>query len=242
MGRHPEILRVNHQIYSEAFPVFYSGLEVVDPSKGTWRYKTLEGDTQAYCFGSLIGSEFFDIVYDPPLMHDATTLMQDAPKPQKLAKFTKVLFHAKFGFSLLSPAWWYDEENGKLPVASQQQLTDELRTTSMVERFVEILAGCSWVDHVDMDFGLMTSWRRDQQSQGFDEDPVCDRLQKIWHKGDILVADIFLASGVLDPLQRLSNIRSWCVELTVEDRFDVMPLLRHEKMTLDLSNAIKQKR
>ena len=238
MGRHPEILRVNHQIYFEAFPVLYSGLETVDPSKGTWRYKPLEGDTQAYYYGDLDGDESFDVVYDPPLMHDAT-------KPQKLAKFTKVLFHAKFTFPFYLPAWWYDEESGKLHFATQQRLADKLRATSTIQKFVKTLAGCSWVDHVDLDFGLVASWRIDQQSRGFkslSEDPLYDRLKKIWHKGDIQVADIFLASGVLDPLQRLPNIRSWCVELTVEDMFDLKPLRTHERMTLDLSNASKQNR
>ena len=36
-------------------------------------------------------------------------------------------------------------------------------------------------------------------------------------KGDVLVADLFLPRGVLDPLQTLFKIRSWCIELTVDD-------------------------
>lgn len=213
----------------------------MDPSKGSWRYKPLEGDSQAYYYVRLgRGYECFDVVYDPPLMHYAT-------KPQKLAKFTKVLFHAKFVFIDLLPDWRYDEENGKLHFALQQQLTDKFRATSLIEKFAEILADCSWLDHVDLDLGLMASWETDQQCLGSNsliDDPGeahWERLKEIWRKGDILVANIFLASGVLDPLKRLRNIRSWCIELTVED-YNEEPPCMHERMTLDLSKAIKQKR
>ncbi|KAF6221825.1 hypothetical protein HO133_001793 [Letharia lupina] len=238
MGRHPEILRVNHQVYFEAFPVFYSGLETVDPNKGTWRYKPLEGDFQAYHFGDYDQYETFDVVYDPPLM-------QGSRSPQKLARFTKVLLIAKFMIPSCPIGWRYDEENGELDYAAQQDLTDTLRASNMIEDFVELLARCSWVDHVDIDLGVVASWQRDQQTVEYDspvedlETPHWIGLRKIWHKGDIQVADILLAGGVLSPLQRLSNIRSWCIELTVEDLMEEPPCM-HERMTLDLSNAVEQ--
>lgn len=102
----------------------------------------------------------------------------------------------------------------------------------MIEDFVDLLTGCSWVDHADIDLGLVASWDSDQEYASYDyptedQDPSdWVEVKEIWHKGDIQVADILLASGVLDPLRRLSNVRSWCIELTVED----------------LSNAIKHRR
>ena len=239
MGRHPEILRVNHQIYFEAFPVFYSGLKTVDPSKGMWRYEP-ERAIQLYYSGDLRKYASSDVVYDPPLVHDTT-------KPLKLARFKKILIHAKFVVDFLG-GWRYDEEDGKLQLAFQQRLTDSLRATSVINEFVEHVAGCLWVDHLDLDIALMSSWVGDQASQNLGylgEDlgeAYWDRVKKIWRKGDILVADLFLASGVLDPLQRLSNVRSWCIEMTLED-VDCFRLQSiHERMTLDLSNALKQKR
>lgn len=210
----------------------------MDPSKGTRRYKPLEGETQAYSLGNHREDESFDVVFDPPLMLYPT-------KPPKSARFNKVLFHAEFVVSDMLPDWRYDEENGKLDYALQEEFTDALRTTSMIKNFVELLAGCSWVDHVDLDFGLVAGWDTDQQRRGLpNHDPGeahWNRLKKLWRKGDILVANIFLASGVLDPLQRLRNVRSWCIGLTVED-LEEEPPSTHERMTLDLSNAIKQTR
>lgn len=176
--------------------------------------------------------------------------MHNTTKPSKLAKFTKILFHVKFVIHDLSWGWRYDEETGELQLALQQRLIDKLRATRIVDEFVDKVAGYPWVDRLDVDIGLMASWERGQGSQNFSffvGDPGeahWERREKIWRKGDILAADLFLASGVLDPLQRLSNIRSWCIELTVEDvnAFGQRNMHPHERMTLDLSNAIKQKR
>lgn len=240
LGRHPEILRVNHQIYFEAFPVLYSVFELLDPSKGTWRYKLLEGDTPTYYYNFMDDNECFDVVYDPPLMHGVT-------EPPKLAKFKKVLLNGAFDVTDLPGEWKYDEEYGKLDDATQQQLADIFRKSNMIADFVKLLAGCSWVDHVDLDIGLLTSWDSDQSTPASSspiEGPELARwveLKNIRRKGDIQVADIFLASGILDPLKRLFNVGSWCLELTVED-VDRDPRFLHEKLTLDLSNAVKHKR
>ena len=238
-ARHPEMLRVNHQIYFEAFPVFYSGLGMVVPRKGIWRYKPLEGNTQAYYCGEYEEDEFFEIIFDPPLEDGVT-------KPQESAKFSKVLLTVKFN-RMLDISWRYDEETGKIPVAWHQQLTDAFQTSSIVEDFVRLLAGCSWVDHVDVDLAVMVYFDTDQQSLGCRspaEDPGTPNWierRKIWHKGDIQVADILLSSGILNPLQRLSNVRSWCIEFTLEDMHEESPSW-HERITLDLGDAIEPKR
>ena len=67
MGRHPEILRAIHQPYFEAFPVFYSGVEMIDPSKAIWRYKSEEVGTQPYYYGNGDDQDFSEVVYDPLL-------------------------------------------------------------------------------------------------------------------------------------------------------------------------------
>ncbi|CAD6566386.1 MAG: hypothetical protein ASARMPREDX12_008220 [Alectoria sarmentosa] len=193
---------------------------MVDPGKGTWRYKPLEGDRQAYHYGAFEDDEFFDVVYDP-------LLMPGIEKPQELAKFTKALLDAKFDSPLASMKWRYDEETGTLHSASQQKLTDTL-------------------DHVDIDLGLVASWARDQEAppDGWPNEDLETAhwvgLRKTWQKGDIQVAEIFLASGILDPLQRLSNTRSWCIELTAEDLSEEPPCIQ-ERMALDVSNAITHK-
>ena len=239
MSRHPEMLRVNHQIYFEAFPVFYSGLGVVVPSKGIWRYKPLEGDTQAYYYGEIEEDESFEVIYDPPLTDGVT-------KPQGSAKFSKVLLTVKFN-RMLPVGWRYDEETGKIPVAWHQQLTDAFQTSSIIEDFVGLLAGCSWVDHVDIDLAVLVDFDTDQQSLGCGspvedlEKPHWIERRKIWHKGDIQVAGILLSSGVLNPLQRLSNVRSWCIEFTLEDVHEEPPSW-HQRMTLDLGDTIEPKR
>ena len=112
MGRHPEMLRVNQQIYFEAFPVFYSGLGIVVPHKGIWRYKRLESDTQAYYYAEYDDDESSEVIYDPPLKDGVT-------KPQGSAKFSKVLLTVKFN-RMLPISWRYDEETGKIPVAWHQ--------------------------------------------------------------------------------------------------------------------------
>ena len=212
---------------------------MIDPSKGTWSYKPLENNLNAYYYGKPQLDDFFEIVYDPPLLHGVT-------KPERLDKFAKVLLVAKIRLTTGELEWRYDEENGSLSIAAQEELTEDLLASEMIEGFVELLAGCSWVDHVDLDIGLEALWEEDQEAPGFIrpgqnfETAHLDALRKIWHKGDIQVAEIFLASGILDPLRRLSNVRSWCIELTLEK---IGPTIcMHERMALDISNGIKQTR
>lgn len=59
------------------------------------------------------------------------------------------------------------------------------------------------------------------------------------HKGDKELARILLTSGILDPLRELKNVRSWCINLTVEDEFEKPPLA-HRRMVLDLSAAVEK--
>ena len=240
MGRHPEILRANHQLYFEAFPIFYSGVEMIDPSKAIWRYKSEADDTQPYYYGNGDDQDFSEVCYHPPLSQGVT-------KPQMLAKFAKILLVAKFFIPCWPLRWRYDEEDGTLPIQSQQELVDHLRKSKVIKDFAAALAVYSWVDHVDLDFGLRVRFVNDQEDPYFDpsiEDPEaaeCDARSEIWSKGDIQVADIFLASGILDPLRRISNVRSWFIGLTVECSSDEPPIW-HEAMTLDLSDGIEQKR
>ena len=216
MGRYPEILRANHLIYFEAFPIFYSGFELLDPSKGIWRYMPFKDDAQRYHDSFFDDSVYSDVVYDPPLMHGVT-------EPPKLARFKQVRLNCDFVVAELENYWQYNEENGKLDHAARRQLADLLGESNMIENFVKLLAGCSWVDRVDLDIGLFASWDIKQStpaSSSPTEDPdlvPLVELKEIWHKGDIQVANIFLASGILDPLKRLSNVRSWCIELAVEE-------------------------
>ena len=210
---------------------------MVDPGKGTWHFKPLENNLNAYYYGRT-QDHYSEIFYDPPLSRGVT-------KPQRLAKFAKVLLIVKFCVVSVEGDWEYDEESGRLPFLLQQDFTDELRPSPMIEDFVEVLVGCSWVDHVDIDIGLVATWDDHQAAPGYiqpmqkSEVAKVDSLRKIWHKGDIQVADIFLASGVLDPLRRLSNVRSWCIELTVECYYGETTCM-HERMVLDISKGTKQ--
>ena len=213
--RHPKILGVNHQIYFEAFSVLYSRPGVIDPSKGIWRYIPTKVDNQEYYHGEgELDLGIFDVDYVPCLPHGST-------KPPKLARFSKVLLLVRIDGIL---DWMYDEENGRLPIQVQQKSTEYLRSLNVIEDFVELLAGCSWVDHVDIDIRLEA---RFLVGNDIDSDfPIegwaaeLDARKKIRHKGDIQVADIFLTSGTLAPLRRVSNVRSWCIELRVESAFE----------------------
>lgn len=226
--RYPKILGANHQIYFEAFPVLYSRPGKIDPSKGTWRYIP----PKMYN-GAETDMPVFDICYDPDLPCDIT-------KPPKLARFSTVALFFKIDATL---DWMYDEENGTLPIEVQQQLTEDLHSSNVIEDFVELLAGCSWVEHVDIEMRLWARFLVEQDDTDSDF-PVeewaaeLDARKKIWYKGDIQVADFFLTSGFLAPLRKVSNVQSWCIELRVESMFqedDQSPM--HEKMTLDLRNG-----
>ena len=213
---------------------------MIDPSKAIWRYKSEEVGTQPYYYENGDDQDFSEVAYNPPLSQGVT-------KPQMLAKFAKVLLVAKFFIPCWPWSWRYDEEDGTLPMESQQELVDHLRKSHVIKDFAGALAICSWVDHVGLDFGLQVRFVNDQEDPCFDppieehEAAVCDARTEIWRKGDIQVADIFLASGILDPLRRISNVRSWCIDLTVECPSEETPKW-HKVMTLGLSNGIEQKR
>lgn len=226
--RYPSILGVNHQIYFEAFPVLYPRPGVIDPSKGTWKYISPKA-----CNGAETDMAMYDIYYDPDLPLDIM-------KPPKLARFSKIALFFSIEATL---DWMYDEENGKLPIEVQQQLTEDLRSSKLIEDFVEQLAGCSWVEHVDIEMRLWARFAVEQDDTDSNFPPEewaaeLDARKKIWYKGDIQVADFFQTSGFLAPLRTVSNVESWCIELRVESMFQKdgqSP--EHEKMTLDLRNG-----
>lgn len=222
-------------MYFEAFPVLYSNPGVIDASKGTWRYIPTKIDNQEYYHGEgQLDLGIFDVLYVPCLPHGIT-------KPPKLARFSKVLLLVNIDGIL---DWMYDKENGRLPNYVQQKLTEYLRSLNVIEDFVELLAGCSWVDHVDIDIRLAARFVIEQDD--IDSDfPIeewaaeLDARKKIWYRGDIQVADILLTSGILAALRRVSNIRSWCIELRVESASEGPPSM-HQKMILDLRNGTTQ--
>ena len=263
-GRGAAVLRVNRRVYFEAVPILYPVTALVALENARWqiksvqprihRYRTLfhhqdtferfsprciddtprpPATTRALRMSDLFSFTYYDRALDNCDRLDRLAIEISLDFMARLPGYWRIL-----GLPDVTDPWEYHGADATLDSDSEKWVIRRIRQDSSIKAFVEKIQKVSWVAHLDLDFYIDTtppvSQRVDVEAEDFEE------RQKIWRKGDMNVANIFLATGILDPLQELNNVGSWCIELTVRDQTR-MKSLAHERMELDLTGVIRRK-
>lgn len=256
--RTPALLRVNKQIYFEAFPILYGKVAIVAPRKGRWRYKHLPpgyrhdmwpGLSLAYGNESPVRTSV-DSYWHPSPRFDSPSPIEPEeniflrkyayPNLESEDRFKRIslIVHFDLAAPAQGPRLKYTGVDSIISPAREEWITRKLSKETTIRTFIDKVEKVAWVDHLDLDLYIM-AWPPRSQRVIYNEGDFEER-QKIWHKGDMNFGRVFLESGVLDPLEELHNARVWCVHLTVTD-VDEDPPFGHERMVLDLSGAVHKR-
>ena len=263
------ILRVNRQIYFEAIPILYAVTTLVNPENAQWQIKSVQPKSHRYqslCYPQVYLEQLTTSCVDDTPQTPASIGARLRPRMSDLysinyyeisldwagdQKKDRLVIVVQLNFTRhmadhwkgwdrpeVMNQWEYHGADATLNSDIENWVIRRIRQDSSVRTFVEKIRKVSWVAHLDVEFNIETwppkSQRMDPEAEDF------EARQKIWRKGDMNVAKIFLETGILDPLQELDNVGSWCIELIVRDQSG-MDALAHERMKLDLTGCTRTK-
>ena len=256
-GVGPPILLVNRQISSEASLVLYGYATVVTPKLGHWRYKALQpGSVFEIPNGDAFNAQFESFYY--PFIRDKVDLgLTHGPAPSRVLvtdlateayfnrtlalsnKLDRLFVLMQFHFWSYPRArhWTYQSSTSTLHPDLEQSVKILLKQAMIVKDVVKRVKRVSWIEHLDLDIYCVAFPPHHMNSIS-----TCVKTcREIWRKGDWNVANLFLEIGILDPLQEVQNVGSWCIHFTVVDIYTA-PVIAHERMELDLTGAVERKR
>lgn len=239
--RFPAILRTNRQIYSEALSLLYTELElhlqpgdvlcmntgkdIVKASERVWRHNPLQGIGTTNPNGQTI--------YPKPEL--------DGPmEPHVLARFKKIIFEMDFSWEMETLEAETDrnaegEQNVQDPIAPSLFVNEDLtinpedeakllafyRRSTIIHQLVKILSNSSDIVRLDMRLDVEVLCHDhiilDSDSENDDESNEATRNTDVANERAI---EIFLDSGLLKPLEKLSVVRSFNFEFDRPDFTD----------------------
>ena len=276
--RFPAILRTNRQVYSEASTILYgelgmhlhpgdvlcmnTGKDIVKASEKVWRHNPLQGT------GTISPSG--QTVYSKPELDGVM-------EPHVFARFKKIVFNLDFGaweseaLRALSNHRAEDQdtqdpfaptlfvnENLTVNPEDEAKLLAFYRRSTLFYQFVKILSNSPNIVLLDINLYIEVLAKYDMSHIGLDwdseEDEDEDEAEEVDKKtaaANKRAVDLFLDSGLLAPLAKLSNVRSF--KFVIEDpdcNFDMdeistddtlyKPKPKHERMLNDLKLKIER--
>lgn len=233
--RFPAILRTNSQIYNEASTLLYSELnvclepgdilcmnnhtDIVDASEKVWRHNPLQG-IETKDQGGLT-------VYETPELDGVM-------EPHVVARFKKITVDMDFHYwevGTLEALRSRQMEGVPIPrdrIAPSLSISDNLtvnpedekrllafyRRSAIIPQLVKILANCAVIVHLDMilDLKVLAKYQDTYMDTGSEDDENTSICTDSDVKVDIVnerAIDLFLESGFLAPLEKLSNVRQF---------------------------------
>ena len=262
--RFPAILRTNRQIYNEASSLLYSGLEVylqasdvlcMNPSKDivkaserVWRHNPLHGLGTTDKSGQTI--------YAKPALDGYM-------EPHVLARFTKIVFDLEFSWeaeTLEAEVKQQTEEDQTALVAPSLFVNDDLtinpqdeakllafyRRSTIIHQLVKILSNSSNIVRLMISIDIQVLARydmdldADSDSDSEEDDESIETTKKMAVANERAMY-LFLDSGLLAPLEKLSNVQSLDFDFSSAlDRNDeaYQPTSKHDSMLSDLKQRI----
>ena len=217
------LLRANKQIYSEAYPLLYSELKIVlipgavlsrvmhpdplaKPTGGIWRYDPAIGIDFKYINGH--------ICYE-------SECMDGDMEPHFFAKFKKIVFNADFPVDEYGepPALYIDKSlRGKSE--NEAHFKDCIKSLAVIQRLVHLLSDSPLINHLEIslnfevyvDYDYFNS--SDDDGSDFDDEGFTigeRKIQNMTEAANERATELFLESGLLDPLHKLSNVQSFVI-------------------------------
>ncbi|MCJ1250344.1 hypothetical protein MMC30_007570 [Trapelia coarctata] len=203
------ILRTNHQIYKEAANVLYSEVDVnleldgivclqetpvcstVTAHKQVWRHNPLFGVGQC--------SDGGRHDYEPPELAGFL-------EPHIFARFRRVSFNAWFNFIDAADASEppiRSDEHCNLSAKDEIRLAEFLQKSMVLEHFAQIMSNSLLVDNLVI--SLNVSIDLPEKADTPTDDDVSMLLLKIHGRA----MEVLINNGLLSPLGRLANVRSF---------------------------------
>lgn len=273
--RNMAILRTNRQIYIEVTSVLHAGLrlvlqpgdvlclntgkDIVRASESVWRHNPLLD----------IGTTSIDgqTVY-------ATPELDGVMEPHVLARFTKITFYMAFQWATgyLEARETYDTERDQTTlIAPGLFVNDDLtvnpedeakllafyKRSTIIHQLVKILSNSPKIVSLEMDLfmSIHTDYDMDSDSDMSTdmssdlEDEPSETAKKFYSAG-VRAVDLFVDSGLLAPLEKLSNVQSFKFDITPQDidrngyQYTSSPkqakMLRALKQTIERNYVVKQ--
>ncbi|CAD6580877.1 MAG: hypothetical protein ASARMPRED_000360 [Alectoria sarmentosa] len=256
--RHTAILRTNRQIYNEASSLLYTelimhlqpgdvlcmntGKDIVKASERLWRHNPLHGIGTTNPSGQT--------VYAKPECHGVM-------EPHVLARFKKITFDMDFNWEFETlEAERYQQVTGDQPAPSlfvDENLTvnpeDEAKLlvfyqrSTIIHQLVKILSNSPDIFRLEIRFDIEVLGRYDMSLESDSEDEEED--EKTDRKMDVAnerAMELFFDSGLLAPLEKLSNVRRFQFEFDALDCNGEIykPTSKYGRMLRDLKLKIER--
>lgn len=261
--RFPAILRTNRQIYNEASPLLYrelnmrlqpgdvlcmkSGKDILKASERVWRHNPLQD----------IG-----VVKPNGLTNYAKPELDGVMEPHVLARFKKITFDldidwesetldAETGRQTAGDPTLQDQTapslfvNDNMTVNSQDEarLPAFYRRSTILHQLVKILSNSPDIVRLQILFDIEVLARYDMSSDSDSEDEQEDKdpARKMIAANERAM-ELFLDSGLLAPLEKLSNVRSFEFEYAALncDCEHYKPKPKYARMLSDLKQNIER--
>ncbi|CZS91269.1 hypothetical protein WAI453_003660 [Rhynchosporium graminicola] len=250
--KHPAILRTNKQIYNEAITMFHEeAILVVEPGdifclgekpedldfgaahQAVWRHNPLKG------FGRNVNGM---VVYDSPEIEGGLL------EPHVFARFKRILFDANFDFEhTQNVELWIDDETNVIRTEDAEKFKALMKKSSIMKDFVTVI-GHSQLSSLEISLevevmansNMMMQEMLDESDDEADE--VEDKIDKLMEVANEKCTEMFLDSGVCDPLATLDNVQSFDLTFGLEHREEgqkYKPLPRHVKMIAQMKKHIE---
>lgn len=243
--RFPAILRTNRQIYSEASAVLYSGLslyvkpenvlcmnagkDIVKASDKVWRHNPLHGigttnqsGQTVYATPEVDGfmephvfARFTQITFDLNLTLDENTM--------KATREPETTQHGQEDQNALVAPSLFVTDNLTINPRDEAKLLAFYKRSTMIHQFVKILSNSPNIVRlqIELEIEVLARWANDLDSDS-DSESEEDRPSETTKKNLLAnerAIDIFLDSGLLAPLEKLSNVQTFQVEFELaQDR------------------------
>lgn len=229
--RSPAILRTNRQIYNEASSLFYSelrvylqpgdvvwmaiGKDIVKPRKTQWTFNALDDTLHPDLSGSTL--------HPKP---EADAVMG----PHVLAQFKNITFETDFSWEILALDAYRHQvslandialDENKLDQIAPELFISTIRTVNLdayarhditfyrhskfVDQLVEVLSQSSDIIRFNMLFDVRVVAHHEYDFDvNLEESSKRRKMMEAWERAKVC----FLQSGVLTPLEKLSNVKS----------------------------------
>ncbi|KAL2059718.1 hypothetical protein VTL71DRAFT_10210 [Oculimacula yallundae] len=250
--KHPAILRTNKQIYTEAITMFHEeAILVVEPGdifslsdkpedldfgaahEAVWRHNPLQG------FGRNVNGS---VVYDSPEIEGGLL------EPHVFARFQRILFDANFDFEhTQNVELWIDDDTHVIRKDDAEKFQKLIKSSRILKDFVKVIEHSKLTSlEISLEVEVMANSNMMMQEMLDDSDDeaeeVEDKIDKLMEVANERCTEMFLDSGVCDPLASLTSVQAFDLTFGFEHREEddkYKPLPRHVKMIAQMKKHIE---
>ena len=140
-------------------------------------------------------------------------------EPHIFARFKKIIFNADFPIDEYGePPALYIDENLRGKSENEANFKDYIKSSAVIQRLVRLLSNSPLINHLEISLNFEVyvdydySNSSDDDGSDFDDEGFTTgerKIQNMTEAANERATELFLESGLLDPLQKLSNVQSF---------------------------------